>query len=240
MSEDVRRVVLQLIEQRTVFTVADVARALGQPATSGSIARAVRRLAEDGVLSRLGYRRQLRQQRTGQGVLTQVAYGPARSGRRTPAPVTSTAPTRTPAARPLGIGSGSGRRLEAQLSSLDERVRQAGAAVIRAGEHLLAIESLVGPPLARRRAAEVLGLSETTYRRWTTIARAFAGRTEAVLLAATRPSVLAALAAPSCPPQLREEALSRGGLRIAGRMVPLPQLRRRDVADAVRLRGARR
>lgn len=240
MSEDVRRRVLQLVARGETFTAADVARGLGLPSTSTAVARGLRALAEEGALRALGYRRTLRQERTGQGVLTCVAYAPRRPARTAVAPVSSSLPTRTPAARPLGARGPSARKLRAQLDALEAKVQEGGLAVIRAGEHLLAIERLVGPRAAVRHAGETLGISAATYRRWRGIARAFGGQAAVASLAVTRPSVLAALAAPACPPELREELLRTGGLAVGGRKIPAGQLRGRDVADAVRLRGGRR
>lgn len=240
VSEDVRRRVLELVARGATFTAADVARALGLPSTSSAVARALRGLAEEGALRALGYRRMLRQERTALGVLTCVAYAPRRAPRARIAAVSSSLPTRTPVARPLGARGPAARKVRAQLDALGTKVEEGGLALIRAGEHLLALERLVGPRAAVRHAAETLGISGATYRRWRNIARAFGGQVAVASLALTRPSVLAALSAPSCPPELREELLRTGALAVGGRKIPAVQLRGRDVADAVRLRGGRR
>lgn len=241
MSEDVRRRVLELVARGETFTAADVARLLGQPSTSATVARGLRALVEEGALGALGYRRALRQEHTAQGVITRVAYTPRRAPAAARARAASSSlPTRTPAARPLGARGPAARKVRAQLEALEAKVEAGGLALIRAGEHLLALERLVGPRAAARHAAETLGISAGTYRRWRSIARAFGAQAAVATLALTRPSVLAALAAPSCPPELREELLRTGGLAVEGRKIPAGQLRGRDVADAVRLRGERR
>ena len=231
----VREVVLALVERGEPFNPAEVALAVRSPVAS--VAAALSALHADGVLAPLGYRRTLAKRRTRSGVVTTVEYVPARSSERP-----STAPTRTPALRPLGylgVAAGDARRLANQQVALQAQLQSNAKDLIRTGEILIAIRGLAGPagfePFLRRQ----MRMSIDTARRIIRVTETFRDHAAVDRLATASTSVLYKLAEASFPIDLREAILAKGGLEVGGTVVPLGRLTIRDLRAAKRAAVAR-
>jgi hypothetical protein len=249
----VKEVVLSLVHAREPFTPLDVAERVERDLGAVPIARiakAVRRAYDELFLQRFGYRRTISQQRTAQGVVTAVLYAPPVDGsagrigahpqsagrlpRATRAPQRpSKHPTRSPIAKPYGyldLALADVRRLERITAAIQKQIDSAAGDLIRLGQMLDSVKSLVGATGLRQWAERELGMSGDTALRWVRIFRVLTAHPELERLSVLKPACLYKLVEPSFPADLREAILRDGGLVVDGERRPLGALRVRDLA----------
>jgi hypothetical protein len=238
---DVRRAVLHWIERGSTFTAFDVAELIDRGRARHllpSVVALMRALYEEGVFEDLGYRRTLSKRATAEGVMTTVAFAPKRSARAGSRPSHPPQKRKTTAARGmqpfgyLGIPLKDTRRLERQTENLRAHLSASGRDLVRVGELLAGVQSLLGVSRAAQYFERELAISRDTARRMMRVAHAFHGHAGMESVAAVRPSLLYKLTEPSFPGELKRAILDQRSLVIDGRRTPLESLRPRDLTLA--------
>jgi hypothetical protein len=232
----VRSEALGRVARQEAFTPREIAQAVGledSAAAVAQVARELRRLFDQGLFRRFGYRRTLRTDRTRSGMVSAVLYAPAAVTRP---PVPSSAPTRAPL--PIRLPQRITRRLERQAAALGAHIERSSADLIRIGELLDAARSVLGRERWGRWVERELGMSLDTARRYRRVARIFSGHPALARLLVLRPSALYVLSAASFPSDLRERIIRRG-LTVEGRDRPLETLSRRELLAAARAHHGR-